>query len=150
MASDTLYLLVERCVAPPGAHLIDVRVRGERGGKIVEVFVDSETGVTTGLCADLSREIASAIDLAGEMHGPYRLIVSSPGADRPLRFPWQYAKHVGRRLVLAVKTDAGRKDVAGTLRHADQYGIWIETAEDKTGARMLFNEILEGRVQLPW
>jgi ribosome maturation factor RimP len=150
MASDTLYLLVERCIAPPRAYLVDLRVRGEKGGKIVEVFVDSEVGVTTELCADLSRDIGSAIDMAGEIHGSYRLIVSSPGADRPLRFPWQYTKHVGRRLTVVAKTETGRRDVTGMLKHADQHGIWIESPDDKTGSRLLFDEILESRVQLPW
>jgi len=150
MASDTLYRLVEQCIAPPRAHLVDLQVRGESGGKIVEVFVDSEAGVTTELCADLSREIGSAIDMAGEIHGSYRLVVSSPGADRPLRFPWQYKKHVGRRVTVVAKDEAGRRQLAGTLKQADEHGIWVESPGDKTASRIPFEEILEGRVQLPW
>ena len=40
----------------------------------------------------------SALDTEDVVSGTYNLNVSSPGADRPLTLPRQYAKHVGRRL----------------------------------------------------
>jgi ribosome maturation factor RimP len=97
-------------------------------------------------CAALSRRISDAIDareLAGEelIEGAYRLEVSSPGIDRPLTRPKDYAKWAGHeaRIMLlspvAVGSGANRKAVQGDL-----IGIEGDTValEDRKSGRVEF------------
>src|SRR5664279_4244237 len=105
--ADRFREIVETCAVKASAHVVDYGVRGERGTRVIEVFVDSETGVTTELCSSISRAITAAADEEHIVQDGYRLEVSSPGIDRPLRFPWQYAKHVGRKIALSVHSDQG-------------------------------------------
>src|SRR6267143_713765 len=46
------------------AYIIDVKVRGESGAKIAELFVDTDEGVTTGLCERISKELSGVLDAA--------------------------------------------------------------------------------------
>ncbi len=73
-------------------------------------------------CAQLSRRISDAIDAREEqgevlVEGAYRLEVSSPGIDRPLTRPGDFAKWAGHevRAMLASPVDGNRKTVQGDL-----------------------------------
>ncbi|MDB5726522.1 MAG: hypothetical protein JWQ16_3276 [Novosphingobium sp.] len=73
-------------------------------------------------CAALSRRISVRIDEldeAGEdlMAGAYRLEVSSPGIDRPLTRPKDFANWAGHeaRIMLMSPVDGNRKTVQGDL-----------------------------------
>ncbi len=73
-------------------------------------------------CAALSRRISNRIDeleLAGEdlVEGAYRLEVSSPGIDRPLTRPKDFANWAGHeaRVMLLSPVDGNRKTVQGDL-----------------------------------
>ena len=138
-----------------GAHLIELVARGDRSRRVLEVFVDAETGITTELCATISRSIAAAIEESGLIPGSYRLDVSSPGIDRPLAFPWQYAKHAGRllRVVVAIPeaegTGAARETVQGVLKEVGAEGLTLQPAEGEP-VRLPFSRIAEARVVAPW
>jgi ribosome maturation factor RimP len=73
-------------------------------------------------CASLSRRISDRIDELEEqgielIEGAYRLEVSSPGIDRPLTRPKDYANWAGHeaRVQLAAPVDGNRKTLQGEL-----------------------------------
>lgn len=146
MNVTALQELAARCAAQEGAVLIDLAVRGDRRRPVIEVFIDSPTGVTADLCTKVSRDLQQGLeglDPAAE----YRLVVSSPGADRPLVHPWQYPKHVGRPFRVRVAASGEVREVRGTLVEADAEGIVLE---GEGRARIDFASIVEARVALPW
>ena len=138
------------CAECKGAHLIDLVVRGSRGRAVIEVFIDAETVVTNDVCSEVSREIAEAIDRSAWISGSYRLDVSSPGIDRPLRFPWQYRKHVGRKLSATWKAAEGTRQITGTLVSADDARIAIDPGKGRPGVTIEFDALTEGKVVTPW
>ena len=90
--------LVEEVLAGSPHFLVDLEVRGARGSQAVDVFIDSDEGLGVGTLARISREVAFLLDTGEVIAGHYRLNVSSPGLDRPLKLPRQYKKNVGRAL----------------------------------------------------
>lgn len=64
----------------------------------LEVFIDSDTGVTFDRCQKISRYLEAHLDEEGWLGDSYTLEVSSPGVSRPLQLPRQYPKHIGRKL----------------------------------------------------
>ena len=130
--------------------MIDLIVRGEQRKKVVEVFVDNEAGVTADLCAEISRTITQVLNASGVLLGSYRLEVSSPGIDRPLTFPWQYRKHVGRPVDVIVKTDSGARRERGTLVSFDEMAIELDRGGGNGQMRILLTDIQELRVRTPW
>jgi ribosome maturation factor RimP len=143
---------IERCAEQNGAHVIETVLRGTRGRAVVEVFVDSETGVTVDVCSTISRALQTQIELEHLLEGAYRLDVSSPGIDRPLLHPWQYAKHVGRDLILRVAEGETVTERRGRLIAADADGITLEGGPPRrrTTTIVRFTDVREARIALPW
>ncbi len=150
MVSQALWDAVEHCVAEQGAQLIDLVVRGERGSRVVEVFVDAEESVTSGLCTALARAVGQMLDAQRLVDGPYRLTVSSPGLERPLTHLWQYRKHVGRPLQVRARSGDEVRVVTGTLSGVENDGIVLSVPDQQEPLRVAFDRILEGKIKTPW
>lgn len=150
MVNEEIYGLVEDCAARHSAHTIDVTVRGSQHKAIVEIFVDAEAGVTSELCSAISRDVADVLDARDFINGSYELVVSSPGIDRPLKFPWQYKKHVGRKLTVKVHSDVGVQDQAGKLVSVDDDGVMLKAGKGNEQVRIRFDAIQEAIVTAPW
>ncbi len=86
-------------------YLVEVRLRGSAKRPIVEVFVDSETGVSLDTCSGISSFVGALLDSDRDFPSSYRLDVSSPGIDRPLTQAWQFRKNVGRLLRIRLLED---------------------------------------------
>ncbi|MHB8907003.1 MAG: ribosome maturation factor RimP, partial [Melioribacteraceae bacterium] len=81
---------IEEIVKAHGFILVDLILRGDNHLRIIEVFIDGEKGITAVDCANVSRDLTEAIDSENLVESNYRLDVSSPGAERPLKFLIQY------------------------------------------------------------
>ncbi len=141
---------VDRLVEQQGAHLIDFVVRGDRGRRVLEVFVDSESGVSLDLCSAISRALLQAIDAENLVDGGYRLEVSSPGLSRPLQYPWQYRKHIGRQLEVRWRRGAEAQTATGELVAADDEAITVRMGKSADGTRILFVDLVQATVKAPW
>ena len=64
-------------------------------------------GVTAGDCARASRAIAGWLAAETGLGDKYQLQVSSPGIERPVRFPEHWRQHVGRTVKVTAKGLAG-------------------------------------------
>jgi ribosome maturation factor RimP len=71
-------------------------------------------------CETISRRLSDWLDANDPIEGSFRLEVSSPGIDRPLTRPKDYADWTGHeaRINLAEPRD-GRKQFSGTLQGLD-------------------------------
>jgi ribosome maturation factor RimP len=138
----------EACAVRHSAHLVDLVVRGTVSRAVIEVYVDSKDGVSSELCAAISRDVAETIDREGWFRGSYRLEVSSPGIDRPLLHAWQYPKHLGR--VIEVSTVSGDGPFVGELREADDQTIGLLLLDGETHMRLGLESIRSSVVRAPW
>ena len=150
MIPEQLRQGIENSVQRAGAQVIDLIIRGEKGTRVVEVYVDSEEGVTSDFCSAISKNVSEILEKSEFLQGAYRLEVSSPGIDRPLRFPWQYRKHIGR--ALQVKSRAGEdvQSIAAVLLAVEEDGIVIQAGKKDPGPRILFQDLIEARLKAPW
>jgi ribosome maturation factor RimP len=73
--------------------LVDVRISM---GRKIEVFADSDAGITIDECALISRLVESHLDGSGLVPDNYILESSSPGMGNALKVPRQYKKRIGR------------------------------------------------------
>jgi len=141
--------LVEPLLPPHGAFLVDAQVRNERGGKMVQVFVDTDAGIRVEQCSAISRDIARELDLHPVFDGSYRLEVSSPGIDRPLKILRQYQKNTGRRFKVKYAGDPEPKFLSATL--VSVAGDRVTFQPDKGEVvTLLFSDIIESKEELPW
>ena len=92
MTADPLLDLVSNQVEGAGFELVDLRRTGTPARPVLSIRADRPDatpghGITTEECARLSRAIEAALEAAALVGPRYVLEVSSPGVERPVRFP---------------------------------------------------------------
>ena len=95
--------------------VIDINFRGDNRKKIIEVFVDAEKNIDADNLAEISREINSVIEEKDIIQQAYRLDVSTPGVDRPLKFLKQFPKHINRNFEVTYKAGDEARTITGKL-----------------------------------
>jgi ribosome maturation factor RimP len=113
MTLDPLLALVLNLVEGAGYELVDLRRRGTPGRPVLSIRADRPDatpghGITTEECAWLSRALEEALEAAALVGPRYVLEVSSPGIERPIRFPQHWRRYVGRRAAIHVARMPGR------------------------------------------
>ena len=132
-----------------GLELVEVTFRREGGGKILRVTVDREGGVDLETIAATSEKLSRRLDAEGFDPGPYSLEVSSPGIERPLRRPAEFAKRVGETVkVKTAEPLEGAKVHRGTLMSAGDEAVTIAT---EAGERTVpYEDIESARTVFEW
>jgi ribosome maturation factor RimP len=131
------------------AYLVDVAIRNERGGKLVQVFLDTDKGVTIEQCVEISRSLASEIEREDAIETSYRLEVSSPGIDKPLKLLRQYHKNIGRRFKVTFERAGSKSIVTGPLSSIVD-DVLTFTPDKGEPLSLRFSEIVESKEELPW
>ncbi|MFZ5552718.1 MAG: ribosome assembly cofactor RimP [Bacteroidota bacterium] len=117
--------LVNEAIAGTEIFLVHVSVGGNNR---IMVEVDSTNGVTISDCVKISRQIESQLDREKE---DFELNVSSPGLENPFRVPQQYAKNIGRSVVVDLLNGT---QVKGVLKNFGNEKVELETKiKEKTG-----------------
>lgn len=99
MEDNELKIAIERILEEvlPEGFLVELKIN-RSARKSLQVFIDTDAGVTIEQCSIVSRHISKFLETVELFESAYELEVSSPGLDRPLILPRQYHKNVGRVL----------------------------------------------------
>ena len=124
---------VERTVAALGYELVDCE---RSAGGLLRVYIDKVARdpagefVTVDDCEKVTRQLQHVLEV--EACAYERLEVSSPGLDRPLKKPADFARFVGEQIDLTLKLPfQGRKKYRGELQALGE-GWRIVLADNKT------------------
>jgi len=130
---------------------VDVLVSNSR----IEVFLDSDDGITFQKCQLISRWLEAIFDVDKRYGEHYVLEVSSAGVGKPLKLLRQYAKNIGRLIDIRHKGDQRTR---GTLSAVDGHLITVSFDEKvKEGKKnkivkrqeiIPFEDIIEAKIKL--
>ncbi len=134
---------IEEIVKAHGFFLVDVVLRGDNHLRIIEVYMDGEKGVTAVDCANVSRDLNEAIQTLNLIESNYRLDISSPGVDRPLKFLEQYQKHINRKFEIEYGAE-GENKLTAKLAGIDGNDLLFSVKE--TEYRINFSDIKKAKV----
>ena len=124
--------------------VIDINFRGDNRKKIIEVFVDAEKNIDADNLAEISREINSIIEDQDIIQQAYRLDVSTPGVDRPLKFLKQFPKHINRNFEVTYKTEDETRTITGKLLSVEREELTF--LSDKKEVLIEFKNITTAKV----
>lgn len=144
MEKAKLNQLFEEVINSLGYLLIDIVVRGDNHLRIFELYIDNEKGITTDDCVLVSRAINEKIEEEKIIDSNYRLDVSSPGIDRPLKFLVQYQKHLNRKFEVQYKVDDQVKKLRGKLLRIEADNLFFSEKNDEV--KINFNNIIKAKV----
>jgi ribosome maturation factor RimP len=146
--SDELRDALSPLLAVHGLELVDV----ELGPGLIRVTVDRPGGVNLDGLAEANRAVSGALDELDPMPGRYTLEVSSPGVERRLRTPEQFARAVGETVSVRTLPSTGEvRRVQGRLAEADDSGFRLETTDVDGGSlRLAYADVERARTIFEW
>jgi ribosome maturation factor RimP len=147
----TIADLAEPVLEELGFRLVRVKVSGRDGGT-VQIRAERPSGeMTVEDCATISRRLSPVLDANDPMPGQYRLEVSSPGIDRPLVRPSDFALWAGHEAKIELKELVdGRKRFRGVIEGVEddevRLGIELEGNAEKVVIGLPFSLIGEAKL----
>ena len=129
-------------------HLFDIQIKGDRRQLLVRVIADTDSGITLGECQCLSGEVSDIIFRENLISQAFRLEVSSPGIDKPLQFPYEYRRNIGRNLQVVFDQNGIRKEIKGELAAYEEDKIKLKAGKDFI--IIAVDEIEKANVKLNW
>jgi ribosome maturation factor RimP len=115
LSTENIKEIAENVINNSGYFLIDFSVRGFGKNTVIEIFIDGENYISADDCSKLSREINNRLSNLIQQQDNYRLDVSSPGVDKPLKFIQQFPKHLNKKFELSYKQQTETKKTVGRL-----------------------------------
>ena len=129
MAGSELADRVERLIAPSledmGYAVVRVMLTGQ-SRPTLQIMAEraDDRGMTVDDCADISRVVSALLDVEDPVRGAYTLEISSPGLDRPLVKPRDFARFAGFEAKVEMRRPIdGRRRFRGTLVEATERSV---------------------------
>ena len=108
--------IIERVAAREGLELVHWETVGPRNHFVLRIFIDKPGGVTLGDCERVSNQVGTLFDVEDLIPNQYTLEVSSPGIERGLYKPADYARFSGNRVKLRTAAPIdGQRNFKGKL-----------------------------------
>ena len=148
-----LHQKIEEIAAPflsaIDAFVVDIHFVQGAQGKVVQLFVDTDSGITVGQCSELNRNIGEALELQNIIQNSYILEVSSPDLMKPLKLLRQYRKNIGRQFHVRYRKGDEIVDIIAKLEGIEGDVLTFIT-KSEGASKVSFNEIIESIEELPW
>ena len=123
-----------------GYELVDLQLQQDGKQLSLRIFVDKPAGITLDDCVEVSREVSAILEVEDPIRAAYRLEVSSPGLDRPLKKAADFERFVGKKARLKSKNlidpdqrGTTRKTFVGTLLGFEDDNVRLELADKQGG-----------------
>lgn len=128
--------------------LIDIELKGSPGSQLLRIFVDTDEGILLDQCVVLSRQISDLLDTRDLISGRYRLEVSSPGTDRPLKTERDFKRNLGRKVKVIYSENEEEKTITGMIAHVDNGQVSVNLNNSQVQIEM--SSILVAKVIPKW
>lgn len=105
---------LRKAVDDLGFELVELQLSGPDSRRTMQLRIDlpggggPRLGVTMADCAIVSRALERQLEAAGAVGPHWRLEVSSPGIERPVRFPEHWRRFIGRSVRVKAMGRPGR------------------------------------------
>jgi ribosome maturation factor RimP len=123
-----------------GYELVDLQLQQDGKQLALRIFVDKPAGITLDDCVEVSREVSAILEVEDPIRSAYRLEVSSPGLDRPLKKATDFERFVGKKARLKSKNlidpdqrGTTRKTFVGILLGFEEGNVRLELTDKQGG-----------------
>jgi ribosome maturation factor RimP len=141
---ERIFGLVSPVLHDMSFELVDLEFKREGKNWLLRLFIDKPGGITLDDCVDVSREVGALLEVEDVIESSYRLEVSSPGLDRPLKKAQDYERFCGELVKIKTheKLDPDnrgyeRKTFVGKLLGYEDGRVRILQADKKGGEIIL-------------
>ncbi len=113
----------------PNYHILEVNVDQNTG--FVKIIIDSEKKISLNDTAKISKLLTKDAAIDSLFPNGYRLEVSSPGINKPLEFPFQYIKNIGKDVNISLNDKPEFIKQNATIINANQEFVVLNIKNQK-------------------
>jgi ribosome maturation factor RimP len=137
--------LTNKSIHGSDCYLIESEVQGNPNNPTVWIYLESEKGgVSLDICTKVSKRLSVLLEAHGVFEGKFRLNVSSPGLDKPLKDKRQYVTNKGRKAQVKYRIGDEIKSVKGTLDSVDEDVIVVGSGKEQH--KITFTDVVETKI----
>jgi len=149
--ADTVDKRIEAVALPVleerGLELVEMQFRREQNGWVLRLTIDKRDGVGLDDCATASREISQLLDIEDFIDQAYKLEVSSPGLDRPLKSMADFQRYIGRKArIKTIESIAGEHVFIGKIQQTEGETIILEVGRKEV--TIPFLQVSKARLEI--
>jgi len=145
---ETVLSKIEPLVMPIlddlGFELVDLQLQNEGRQVALRLFIDKPGGITLDDCVAVSRDVSAILEVEDPIKSAYRLEVSSPGLDRPLKKPADFERFAGQKIKLKAhglidpdQRGHTRKTFVGILLGLEGDQVRLELSDKRGGTAVI-------------
>jgi len=127
-----------------GYELVDLQLQQDGRQMALRIFIDKPGGIILDNCVAVSREVSAILEIEDPIRSAYRLEVSSPGMDRPLKKPADFERFAGQKIKLKTlrlldpdQRGNTRKTFVGTLLGLEGDNVRLEQSDKPGGLALI-------------
>jgi ribosome maturation factor RimP len=143
--------VAQRVGESEGIEIVEVEMAGSGHGRVLRIYIDRLTGVTHSDCELISQQVGTILDVEGTVPGSgYTLEVSSPGVERKLSRPQDFARFQGQKVKITLREPVeNRRNWEGVLA---RYQEGVLTLEPAPGQEISFSmqQIQRANLKFEW
>lgn len=115
-------------LADTPCYLLDLKIVGKSVISKIVVTIDSDSGVTVDECGEINKKISNQLDRYDLLDSSYVLVVTSPGAEEPIKNPRQYLKNKGRKIRIVSEEN---QTIIGKIEEIRENSLLIKVEKTK-------------------
>ncbi|MBR5319760.1 MAG: ribosome maturation factor RimP [Peptococcaceae bacterium] len=146
---DAIWKMAEPLIAENGMELIDVEYVKEGAEWYLRLFLDKEgeEGIDLDDCELISRKFSDVLEEKDPISQAYRLEVSSPGIERPLKRTKDFQRFQGEKVQVKTFSEVeGKKQFIGILQETTEETVTV----DVDGTSIVIPRKQIGKANLVW
>jgi len=145
LSAARLTAMLQPLVNDLGYEFVGLEYSSNPKNPVLVLYIDKPEGIAVEDCESVSREVAALLDVEDPIAGHYVLEVSSPGLDRPLFTPDQFARFEGEVARVTVFAPvSGRRKFKGRILGVE--GDAIELDQDGVAVTLEHGNIAKARL----
>lgn len=151
---DSLTIKLRDEVASLGYELVDARLAGPPRRRSIRLRIDRPdsrpgAGVTSEDCTRVTREVLRWLAEVAPDEVVDALEVSSPGLERPVRWPEHWRRYLGQRVRVRARGVSGRP--VGVIREVpDDEHVVLEFEGQREPQQLALADITEATLVVDW
>ncbi|RMF97688.1 MAG: ribosome maturation factor RimP [Candidatus Schekmanbacteria bacterium] len=128
-------------------ELVEIKIAGNIKHPLIKVFLDKEGGITVNECAEVSSQLNAVLSVEYD-DIDYRLEVSSPGLDRPLKEKKDFMRCKGKNVLLTYREKDGKiSKITGKVVDITENCVNIKNINN-TVISVCYNDIIKANLEI--
>ena len=123
-----------------------VNVSSNIGTGYVRIVLDGDKNISLRDTTEMTKLLKKSAEFVNLFPKGYRLEVTSPGLDSPLMFPFQFKKHIGRKINITLKNKFDNSNVEALIKNANESYLFLVI--NKENLKIRYESIIVAKLKI--